>query len=261
MPPKLIFDDDALREAVATSTSYWSTARKLRPIKTDGIYRAMRRRIRELELDTSHFTGTSAQPRTWTDEQLLDAVKGSTNVAQVIRKLGLIPAGGNYEHVQRLMRKLALDTTHFTSTGQGWAKGMTFTRMPIERSLVANRPTSSHTLKLRLFRAGLKQPRCELCGWAQVAPDGRIPVELDHINGDKNDNRLENLRILCPNCHSLQSTHRGLNKKTHRNARSKASDGRTVGWCVARDSNPQARLRAGIFKTPEYTVPPATRNC
>jgi len=44
-------------------------------------------------------------------------------------------------------------------------------------------------------------------------PDGYLPLELDHINGDHHDNRLENLRILCPNCHSLKPTHRGRRRK------------------------------------------------
>ncbi|MBA3462410.1 MAG: HNH endonuclease [Deltaproteobacteria bacterium] len=81
---------------------------------------------------------------------------------------------------------------------------------------MSGRWTSTHQLKLRLFREGLKQPCCELCGWCERAPDGRIPVELDHKNGDRNDNRLENLRVLCPNCHALQPTHRGLNRKSVR---------------------------------------------
>lgn len=54
----------------------------------------------------------------------------------------------------------------------------------------------------------------ERCGWAERAEDGRIPVELDHKNGDRFDNRFENLQILCPNCHSLQPTHRGKNVKS-----------------------------------------------
>ena len=86
-------------------------------------------------------------------------------------------------------------------------------RIPLDELLVANRWTGSHDLKLRLFAAGLKQQACEECGWAQRAPDGRIPVELDHANGYKNDTRLENLRILCPNCHALKPTHRGLNQR------------------------------------------------
>ncbi len=87
---------------------------------------------------------------------------------------------------------------------------------PLEEVLVANRWTGSYALKKRLFKAGLKEPRCELCGWDERTAGGRIPVELDHINGDNRDNRLENLRILCPNCHSLQPTHRGLNQKRAR---------------------------------------------
>jgi 5-methylcytosine-specific restriction endonuclease McrA len=71
---------------------------------------------------------------------------------------------------------------------------------------------------MRLFAAGLKKRECEVCGWAEVSADGRIPLELDHINGDKNDNRLDNLRILCPNCHSLQPTHRGLNQRRRQKA-------------------------------------------
>jgi 5-methylcytosine-specific restriction endonuclease McrA len=98
----------------------------------------------------------------------------------------------------------------------GWNKGKTYhssARPELESLLIANGTAQSYKLKRRLYEVGLKLPKCELCGWAEVSPDGRIPVELAHINGDHSDNRIENLRILCPNCHSLQSTHRGRNKK------------------------------------------------
>lgn len=101
-------------------------------------------------------------------------------------------------------------------TGKGWNEGMKFRPVlptPIEELLVVNGTMQSFSLKKRLFLADLKEPKCEHCGWAQQALDGCIPVELDHVNGDRHDNRLENLRILCPNCHSLQPTHRGKNKK------------------------------------------------
>ena len=132
----------------------------------------------------------------------------------MIVALKLVPAGGNYAQINDRISELSLDTTHFT--GKGWNIGLQFNpkpREPLESILVKGRRFQSNSLKKRLFVAGLKERRCELCGWCEVSVDGRIPVELDHINGDHTDNRIENLRILCPNCHSLQSTHRGLNKK------------------------------------------------
>lgn len=135
----------------------------------------------------------------------------------VLQKLGLVPAGGNYHQVSLRIVALELNTNHFM--GKGWNVGWQFDpRAPkrkLSELLVKDRPTQSHKLRLRLIDEGLKQPKCEECGWGKTAPDGRLPLELDHINGDHYDNRLENLRILCPNCHSLQPTHRGKNKKVY----------------------------------------------
>lgn len=153
--------------------------------------------------------------RRWSDEELIEAVRSSRSVRAVIIKLCLVPAGGNYRQINDRIAELGLNTSHFT--GKGWNVGLEFLPrkpVPLEEVLVRNRRYQPHSLKKRLFRAGLKKRRCELCGWAEISDDGRIPIELDHINGDPYDNRLENLRILCPNCHSLQPTHRGRNKKS-----------------------------------------------
>lgn len=152
--------------------------------------------------------------RSWTDDELIDAVKSSVSIREVIAKLRLVPAGGNYVQVKARIEALKLKNTHFT--GQRWNKGMTYhtkVRPSLEVLLVKGSAVQSFKLKKRLYESGLKQPQCEICGWAKVSTDGRIPLELDHMNGDRMDNRIENLRILCPNCHSLQPTHRGLNKK------------------------------------------------
>lgn len=152
--------------------------------------------------------------RKWTHSELKEAVEDSLSVREVIIKLGLIPAGGNYEQVKNTIAELSLSTIHFT--GKGWRKNRTFglePRIPLGKIMVKNSTFQSFKLKKRLFSEGLKKPCCEICGWAEQSEDGRIPVELDHINGDHYDNRIENLRILCPNCHSLQPTHRGRNQK------------------------------------------------
>ncbi|MES2216227.1 MAG: HNH endonuclease signature motif containing protein [Patescibacteria group bacterium] len=85
-------------------------------------------------------------------------------------------------------------------------------RILLNDILIEGSDFQSYKLKNRLFEANLKSQSCEKCGWAEKSIDGRIPLELDHINGNRHDNRLENLRILCPNCHSLCPTHRGRNK-------------------------------------------------
>lgn len=146
----------------------------------------------------------------------MEAVKQSKSVRSVLIKLGLIPAGGNYVQVSMRIKVLNLDITHFT--GKGWNRGRTYhtkIRPALETLLIAKGSVQSYKLKKRLFESGMKKPMCELCGWAETSADGRVPVELDHINGDHSDNRIENLRILCPNCHSLQPTHRGKNKKVY----------------------------------------------
>jgi len=152
--------------------------------------------------------------RKWTKEQLREAVRGARSIRQVLSQIGLKEAGGNYAQIRKYLHFYKIDICHFK--GKAWNKGLRGIGKPIfplEKILVKNSTFQSYKLKKRLFAAGLKQQNCEICGWAKKTNDGRLPLELDHINGDSRDDRLENLRILCPNCHSLQPTHRGRNRK------------------------------------------------
>ena len=148
----------------------------------------------------------------YTEEQLRSAIESSGSIRQVLSKLGLKEAGGNYETIKRRISKLNINTSHFH--GQAHLKGKThdYTKKPIEFYLTENSHHQSYKLKYRLISEGIKEHKCECCGITEWM--GRqTPIELDHINGNHYDNRLPNLRLLCPNCHAQTETYRGKNKK------------------------------------------------
>lgn len=152
--------------------------------------------------------------RKWTENDLREAAKKSISIRQVLHYLSLREAGGNYKQIKKYIKTFNIDSSHFL--GRGWNKGLKRPfkfAIPLDEILIKDSDFQSYKLRNRLITAGLKKPYCEECGWARKSPDGRLPLELDHINGNSRDNRLENLRILCPNCHSLKPTHRGRNRK------------------------------------------------
>ena len=148
---------------------------------------------------------------TYSEQDLREAVKKSTSIRQVLEKLNIVPAGGNYQTTNRRIKKLNIDISHFT--GQAWNKGKVIgPKRSVEEYLVENSVVQSFKLKSRLIAEGLKEHKCECCGITEW--NGKsAPIELDHINGNHHDNRLENLRLLCPNCHAQTETYRGKNKK------------------------------------------------
>ena len=148
---------------------------------------------------------------TYSEQDLREAVKKSTSIRQVLEKLDIVPAGGNYQTTNRRIKKLNIDISHFT--GQAWNKGKVIgPKRPIEEYLKENSVVQSFRLKNRLLLEGFKEHKCECCGITEW--NGKpAPLELDHINGNHQDNQLENLRILCPNCHAQTDTYRGKNKK------------------------------------------------
>lgn len=152
--------------------------------------------------------------RSWDINQLQVAVKTSSSYRQVLSKLRLVEAGGNYDQIKKYIKENNLNTKHFK--GKAWNKGLIGIGKPLlslKDILKKDSTFQSFKLKSRLFAEGLKPRYCEECGWAKIAEGGYLPLELDHINGDRHDNRLANLRVLCPNCHSLKPTHRGRKLK------------------------------------------------
>lgn len=148
--------------------------------------------------------------KNYTEDEFIEAVKTSISKRQVLIKLGLAPQGGNYKTVDNLVKKLGLDTSHFK--GKRQSEGKKFgPKRPIEAYLSNKFGISSYNLKNRLIKENIFSKECFNCKrnkW-QNKP---IPLELDHIDGNNKNNNLNNLRLLCPNCHALTPTYRGRNK-------------------------------------------------
>ena len=142
--------------------------------------------------------------------QLQQAISESVSLRQVLIKLDVTAYGGNYQVLKKAIKHFELNTSHFT--GQAWNKSK---KMPAKYCLndyLENKsPIQSYKLKKRLIENKLLRSVCSNCR-NELWLGKPIPLELDHVNGDNKDNRFENLRLLCPNCHALTDTYRGKNR-------------------------------------------------
>jgi hypothetical protein len=150
----------------------------------------------------------------YSKELLQDAVSNSKSIMGVLRFLGLKQAGGTHSHISALVSKYEIDISHFT--GRAWNQGKpAFNRRTTESILVLMEEGSSkektHLLRRALVDVGVPL-RCSLCGLEGEWNSMPITLEIDHINGNWLDNQINNLRFLCPNCHSQQSTSNMPNK-------------------------------------------------
>jgi ribosomal protein S27AE len=148
----------------------------------------------------------------YTEAEARSAVVASRSYSEVLRRLGMRPAGGNHRTIKRYVEEVwRIPTSHFDSRAVSVEALRRRVRIPLEEVLVEHSTYSRGHLKDRLYEGGLKERRCELCGQGEIWQGRRMSLILDHVNGIANDNRLANLRIVCPNCAATLPTHCGRN--------------------------------------------------
>jgi hypothetical protein len=160
------------------------------------------------------FVMPSRRPR-FTEEQLREAIAASVSWADTLRRLEYRSAGGNWKTLKKYAELWSVSTAHFDPDAVR-LRAFRNPPTPLEQILVEDSTYSRNHLKDRLYSAGLKQRRCELCGQREMWRGRRMALILDHVNGVPNDNRIENLRILCPNCAATLETHCGLKNRKQR---------------------------------------------
>ena len=206
--PRLTYTREELAVTAAFSIHMTDFLQKLGGEITPGRRAAMWARLGELKVDTAHWDRSPYANRgTYSREGLAAAVAASQSVADVMRRLGIKPAGGSHFHISNRIKREGLDTSHFL--GRAINRGRRGPRKPAVAVLVllpeGSRRTKRHLLVRAMTECGVRYV-CQACACDGTWLGAPITLAVDHVNGNWLDNRLANLRFLCPNCHAQTST-------------------------------------------------------
>ena len=185
-------------------------------IKIDGLVRNLR--SRKFCLGCSPFGAHNTRSiqtykqRSFVDRpEFVKAVANNITISGVIYDMGVSLSSYRYKQVRSKVEELGLDTNHWKGSAHGRTKPRH--RIPLSEVLVKDSKKRLNTrYKDRIVRKGLLTYECAECGLVEWRGED-LSLEIDHINGNNRDHRIENLRLLCPNCHSQTPTYKGRNAR------------------------------------------------
>lgn len=209
---ELPFSDEELRETANSVRRLRALAREL-GLPDDGRSRAaLRRMLHEAGADVSHFSHARiAVP----EAALREAVARSVSYAGVLRELGMTVNESNRMKIQRRVVRLGLDTAHFRRRTEHSLRSAPARRnaQDVLRVRPDGMPRVNHAPLRRALDATGVPYVCARCGNPGSWNGQAMTLQIDHVNGDWRDNRRQNLRYLCPNCHAITDTWCGRNRR------------------------------------------------
>jgi Zn finger protein HypA/HybF involved in hydrogenase expression len=161
---------------------------------------------------------------TMSKEDLLELLENSESVSDILRKCGVRFCGGNHQTLYTVLEERGINADYYKlkygiihskkTSEQGRRK-----KLPLELALVENSSYSRKDLKRRLIEDKILENKCQKCKLGNEWGGEPLSLQMDHINGVYNDNRLENLRLLCPNCHSQTEDFAGRSLRVIKNCK------------------------------------------
>ena len=144
----------------------------------------------------------------YTKEKLEEAAKNCISYLGMVRYFGKRPHGGTATHLKQKCEEFDVECSHFK--GKAWCKGKSSPNKKLTEEILCRRPKNSSKekadiLRRALIETGMKEI-CAICGNEQIWQNKFLRLQIDHIDGDFLNNEKENLRFLCPNCHSQTKT-------------------------------------------------------
>lgn len=218
------YNKDILSKLIEKSGTYKEVLDELDILPIFSNYRTLKKYLEKYNIDYSHLKTEKRKDHRiintdYSKENIEKIILQSQTFYEVFEKLGIGKQGNNYKTIRNYIKKYDIDISHFNPNKVRTEKLRKFNTTPLTEILIENSTYrgSGNNLKQKLYKEGLKKPICEKCGQDEWWHGEKISLILDHINGIHTDNRIENLRIVCPNCEATLPTHCGKNTKIHRN--------------------------------------------
>jgi hypothetical protein len=203
-------DDDTFIESIKSSKNTHEALKKMGLSDRGGAYKVFNDRCKKLQIDLSHFTVDKNLRKTISDEEIIKSCKENISRMSTLKTLGFNPTTGvNITWIDNHIKQLKISTEHWLGKAHlkekihNWSPSKTFEEVFTDTGF----HYSHREMKKRLLKSNVLEYKCygENCG-INSWNGKKLSLHLEHINGNSTDNRVENLTLLCPNCHSLTPT-------------------------------------------------------